>query len=577
MKMRLSNQIPAERPRTSMLVLLISLLILPAVCYPTAAQQQDQSDPAAGVLDPLKHSLARLASPGMLAGPHRELDHPEKCSLCHSGVEGLDQGRCLECHKEVGGRLEQGSGHHGTLTGKCWDCHSDHQGREYAMVTLDEAGFDHRRALYDLLGAHRRVECRKCHDPRPAGARKFQQNYYLGLPTDCEGCHQDPHQGQFRLACATCHDERSWKPGGPGFDHDMSRFPLSGAHRATPCAGCHKRGGAPYLDLQCVSCHADPHGGQYGQVCQDCHTTGGWIGEASRVDHEKTRFPLSGAHRGVACGSCHKKGQAERPGLDCVSCHKDEHRGRFGPKCGDCHTTGGWKGRWLSADHEKTRFPLSGAHLSLSCAGCHKEEGSGRLELPCVSCHEDPHRMSVDRACERCHDAKSWQSGWPGRLDHPASRFPLDATHAALECGACHQPKTLAVEGLLCTECHTDVAEFFRGTYLAGLLADAEPDMMQGKVACADCHAADDRGADLQAILHRCEGCHPREYGDYALAWMSVVHREGRLALETAGPQGSTAADAQRYLITRITRLAPHNFLRAARMLRTLQTDGSAD
>lgn len=59
-------------------------------------------------------------------------------------------------------------------------------------------------------------------------------------------------------------------------------------------------------------------------------------------DHAKTRFPLVGKHKRVACEQCHKTTLKDTP-KDCIACHKkdDVHRGRR-PNCAKCHTPVNW-------------------------------------------------------------------------------------------------------------------------------------------------------------------------------------------------------------------------------------------
>ena len=52
----------------------------------------------------------------------------------------------------------------------------------------------------------------------------------------------------------------------------------------------------------------DPHSGQFADVdkvtrCVTCHNTAKW--RPSLFDHEKTAFPLQGAHQAVRCQACH--------------------------------------------------------------------------------------------------------------------------------------------------------------------------------------------------------------------------------------------------------------------------------
>lgn len=62
----------------------------------------------------------------------------------------------------------------------------------------------------------------------------------------------------------------------------------------------------------------------------------------SGFDHARTKFPLTGGHKRVACETCHIKTLIDTP-RDCIACHKkdDAHRGRR-PDCAACHTTNRW-------------------------------------------------------------------------------------------------------------------------------------------------------------------------------------------------------------------------------------------
>jgi len=117
--------------------------------------------------------------------------------------------------------------------------------------------------------------------------------------------------------CEVCHSTKTWSDLSR-FDHETTKFVLTGAHRAVDCAACHR---PPNLERkllnvnftsapsQCEDCHEEPHGLQFargGAVthCADCHLTGKW--KPSLIDHDKTAFPLKGGHQNVRCGACHK-------------------------------------------------------------------------------------------------------------------------------------------------------------------------------------------------------------------------------------------------------------------------------
>jgi hypothetical protein len=138
--------------------------------------------------------------------------------------------------------------------------------------------------------------------------------------------------------------------------HARYRYPLEGAHRATPCQLCHRdlertepastlalAAAVPPLRLdevgrECASCHRDPHEGQFegrdgGASCDRCHSVERFR-PAERFHHDLgTKFALTGGHRGVACDRCHhpepRDGAASvvryRPvSVECRACHAGE-------------------------------------------------------------------------------------------------------------------------------------------------------------------------------------------------------------------------------------------------------------
>lgn len=66
----------------------------------------------------------------------------------------------------------------------------------------------------------------------------------------------DVHQGSLGAKCADCHTENDWKEA--KFDHEKTRFPLTGKHVDTKCVDCHKKG-ADYKDAPrtCIGCHKE--------------------------------------------------------------------------------------------------------------------------------------------------------------------------------------------------------------------------------------------------------------------------------------------------------------------------------
>ncbi len=141
--------------------------------------------------------------------------------------------------------------------------------------------------------------------------------------------------GKLTRKCANCHLEKSWRT--IRFDHNKTKFSLTGKHRKTDCASCHPSDRFRETPASCYSCHRlnDVHQGSNGKSCKKCHTTIGW--KTLDFDHDKdTDFPLHGRHQKLACMTCHKQDPYKvKIESTCLSCHKqdDIHKGRFGKKC----------------------------------------------------------------------------------------------------------------------------------------------------------------------------------------------------------------------------------------------------
>lgn len=515
-----------------------------------------------------------------LAGAHAA----QACRACHRPAflrssQTLQAGRanpsrtflglspaCLSCHRD-----EHRGQFASTAKGGCLSCHT--------MESWQKRTFDHAKTSFPLTGRHQGVACASCHparsDPKMAADPNKQFTVFQGIRhAGCFDCHQDPHQGTFGATCQQCHTTAGWKQGArASFDHGRTGFPLTGQHRNVACASCHKtRDAAGAMTFRkmahgkCSDCHRDPHQGRFGATCQQCHSTAGWKTGAARAgfDHDKTRFPLRGEHREVSCQSCHLPGRPMRIAkLDrCADCHRDPHAGQPTAKtCESCHTVAGFSpSKFTLEEHQKTRFPLQGAHLAVPCIACHKktsrdrpEPGAAKLiplrfsSTACAACHGDPHKGEVSRfvsqgGCETCHS----QEGF-GRVifDHDRTRFPLEGGHQRVACGACHPvvdrgtaKQRVRFQGTptACASCHGDPHE--------GQFARGSPALQ-----CAQCHSVldwrrvsfDHSRARFQLEgAHRtvpCGACHKTE----ARAGKRVV-RFKPLPVTCEGCHGSKAA-----------------------------------
>ncbi len=418
-----------------------------------------------------------------LKGGHRQAT----CASCHV----LDKGgtiyedkpstRCVACHRGD----DQQKGHRGELGEKCESCHDERAWKS--------SGFDHDRSTFPLRDKHRSVRCEACHAGGVSGAGAS-----IRVDRACIACHRKDdrekgHRGELGEKCENCHDARDWK--GSGFDHDRSDFPLLDKHRGVKCEACHVGGvsgpGARIrVERTCFACHRPDdqkkgHRGRYGEKCESCHSERGWT--ETRFDHDRdTRYPLRGGHGRAKCDACHlpEKGVITSAKLDtaCIACHRkdDSHKGQLGAKCESCHDESRWKGKPFN--HNLARFPLTGSHVGVECAKCHKTPAYRDASSRCYACHEkeDKHEGRFGSRCETCHYTGTWKS-WD--FDHARTRFPLDGAHRKLQCDLCHT-KTSA--------------------------ANANPSR-----ACVACHAKDD-GHDGR-FGAQCERCHVAT--DWKRAW----------------------------------------------------------
>lgn len=316
------------------------------------------------------------------------------CAGCHGTNNAIRNPArtCIGCHT-------RDDTHHGSRGTSCANCHNP--------SAWTNTRFDHSQTAFPLLGKHAATACAGCHGVNNATPKP---------ETTCIACHaeDDAHQGQNGPECARCHTVRNWDVA--NFNHDeMTRFPLTGAHRPLECGACHTPPAQPTrIAMTCVSCHAedDAHAGRLGTDCASCHGAVAWAGQV-RFDHALTRFPLIGKHAGVLCAGCHVDKQFTSRGITCQSCHEDTHHaGTLGTpsSCSRCHNSTDWRA-WRFDHDSATSFPLTGRHQGLICSACHSRPGNpADAPTTCIGCHrrDDRHRGGFGNDCARCHVTTSF-------------------------------------------------------------------------------------------------------------------------------------------------------------------------
>ncbi|MFN8178273.1 MAG: hypothetical protein U0167_10100 [bacterium] len=410
-------------------------------------------------------------SPGPLSRAHQNLEGVKNCLKCHGlGEKPVDE-QCLACHLEIAKLRETGEGFHAREgKGACAKCHVEHGGLDFDLVHWEKGepqAFDHARAGWVLDGKHLGLECEKCHRPdlRVSPIAKIREG---GLPV------------KSLLGLAT----------------------------------------------DCLSCHKDPHQGRFGNTCQQCHNTTDFHHIVQKsFDHDRTRYPLQGAHKTVACEKCHKDGYKVLPKFDaCRSCHEDPHRGEATlagavVDCASCHTVNAYLPSTFDVvRHAKSKYPLEGKHARVACRDCHAESKEPKARfafrpafVTCTSCHEAAHgRQLATRAdggkCESCHDVRGFEQSSFGVPEHAKTAFALNGAHVAVKCEACHGPERAGLPPLPPVSVTGPAKALFRFTLEDCISCHHDPH--QGGFGSADstclsCHLASAfRPARVDVAMH---------------------------------------------------------------------------
>ncbi len=383
------------------------------------------------------------------------------CNACHEGMKfgGLST-HCSSCHEDL---------HRGELGGQCERCHTP---RSWLVPDMPQR---HTRTRFPLLGRHLSAPCQACHTNE-------QKHEFVVVPIECFGCHRvqfdattvPSHRAAgFSTDCVQCHKPTSlsW---GASFDHQLTAFPLLGAHQTAPCIQCHVGNRFRGTPTQCRNCHGsqftsttNPNhvAAGFSLDCATCHTTHRW--QPATFDHNLFAFRLTGAHAQVACQDCHKTGAFAATPTQCQSCHQNDFTGSKNPShvsagfsqdCSTCHTNSGW--RPATFDHNKTAFPLTGQHAGRVCADCHTVSPYSAQPVACVSCHLRDFTASVNpphasggfsQDCTSCHTSAGWR---PSSFTHSTTNFPLTGLHTSATCIQCHTVLPYSAQSTACVSCH---------------------------------------------------------------------------------------------------------------------------
>ncbi|MCA8959045.1 MAG: hypothetical protein KDC38_00970, partial [Planctomycetes bacterium] len=317
-----------------------------------------------------------------------------------------------------------------------------------------------------------------------------------------------PHD-TFPADCSTCHVSSSWHEirSDFAFDHGArTGLVLEGAHARARCLFCHNDRGdvAVFASRGCRGCHEDPHRGQLGDSCRDCHGEENWVPRNEIIEHLATRFPLVGGHAAVPCLACHEGATAQnftRVEIECQACHRgeisrstvlDHVANGLDTDCQRCHTPTSWSDATFA---HPTSFPLTASH-AIACRSCHSTDGFVGLSDDCAACHQSefeatvapPHvaaEFSTD--CQGCHSTGTWSTA-AATFEHPEV-FAMTGAHAVADCAGCHESSTFDTPGTDCVSCHA--ADYAAATEPAHAAAGIP-------TTCDDCHTTESWPVDYE-------------------------------------------------------------------------------
>ncbi len=324
------------------------------------------------------------------------------CFQCHTpgGDYSNISPECFSCHQDEYNTTQNPNHALAGLSTNCNECHSTAPGWK-------PADFHTHDGLYFPIysGKHNGEwnSCTECH-LNPSNYTQFT----------CIDCHEhnkpdmdDEHDdvGGYlyeSMACFDCHPTGDAEE---SFNHNLSNFPLTGAHITAECISCHANGysGTP---TQCFACHeiefnqtTNPNHIEIGLTtnCDECHSTiPGWTPALFDIHNEY--YVLIGAHSVISndCFACHGGNYTSTPN-SCVGCHLDDYNqttdpphqaAQFSTECELCHSQMAWEPSTF--DHDNQYFPIySGSHNGEwnTCNECHINPGNYAI-FSCIDCHE---------------------------------------------------------------------------------------------------------------------------------------------------------------------------------------------
>jgi len=369
---------------------------------------------------------------------------------------------------------------------------------------------------------------------------------------------ESPHGEKLTFNCTDCHTTEGWKfsASTAKFSHDLTKFKLKGQHFYSDCKACHKTlvFSEAEAKANCNDCHTDMHNNTVGPNCAECHTPKSWIVENITEIHQRSRFPLLGAHNTADCAACHTSAsnlEFQPLGVECIDCHNGDYQATTKPNhiqtgistdCIECHRIDAFE--WSASGINHDFFPLTRGHKVEDCAACHKSGITEPISADCSSCHQNDYNNAKNpshqnsgfsTSCAECHTTEpDWK---PAEFKtHDGLYFPIySGSHKGEwnSCADCHtQPENYNL--FSCTDCHehnkSDMDKEHKGengySYNSNACFACHPNgsedgafnhdvtgfQLKGahiQTTCLDCHSAGYGGTSST-----CNNCHTNNYNE---------------------------------------------------------------
>jgi len=190
---------------------------------------------------------------------------------------------------------------------------------------------------------------------------------------------------------------------------------------------------------------------------------------------------------------------------------------------------------WTVESHDRTNFPLTGRHRTVSCVECHLNNVFEGTPTACEVCHwerrqDDRYQLRLGTHCGDCHTTFAWKNVPPNRWNHIAvTGYALEGTHRTLDCVECHGESGFTDKNKDCFSCHEeDYREADDPNHVAAgfptqcqlchsnnswqgaeFVHDTFP--LRGRhrtAACQDCHSS----GIYEGLPSDCADCHLEDY-----------------------------------------------------------------